>query len=260
MPPTPQKYSRKQILNAKKLKKGVSRWNQIAATVGWIDPDLLQGPMLDLGSGVGYFVLEGLKRGMDIWGVDTSAGKLLRFEKLVRYTDSPDEWRRRCLLADGDDLPFASNCFSAVSSWYVMEHLANPSAVLRELVRVTRPGGVIAIKAQDARNGWEGHCKIPWVPFLGGGLARVWAEEFGTSIDRRDGVYDVTQPQVTAILEALGCTVAVEAAAPDVLIPRHWRISSEKEVRQTARRVKSMVANGQWQPQPENLYVYAVKK
>jgi ubiquinone/menaquinone biosynthesis C-methylase UbiE len=260
MQPNQDKYSRIHVLDAKKLKKGRSRWNQFSSTIAGIDQKLLLGPMLDLGSGVGYFVLEGLQRGMNIWGVDASAGKLLRFQMLVQFTHSPDEWLRRCLLADADDLPFASNRFAAVSSWYVLEHQVNPASSLRELVRVTQPGGIIVIKAQDARNSWEGHCKIPWIPFLGGSFARAWAEEFGTTVERRAGVYDVTQPQVTAILEALGCTVAVQAPEPAVLIPRNWQISTEAEVRQIARRIKSMHESGRWQPQPENLYVYAIKK
>jgi ubiquinone/menaquinone biosynthesis C-methylase UbiE len=256
----PDKYSRSAILNPVKLRKGQTRWNQCAAAVRDIDAALLEGPMLDLGSGVGYFVREGLQRGLNIWGVDASAGKLVRFRKLVQYTGGPAEWQQRCLQADAEDLPFGPDRFAVVSSWYVLEHQRNPGVSLRELARVTRPGGVLAIKAQDARRGWEGHCKIPWIPFISRRMARVWAEEFGAAIERRDDVYDVTQPQVVAILESLGCEVVVQAASPQPILPGHWQIGTEDEVRRAARRIRILQEEGRWRPPPENLYLYAIKQ
>ena len=257
---TPDKYSRSGILDPVKLRKGQTRWNQCAAAVRDIDAALLAGPMLDLGSGVGYFVLEGLQRGLNIWGVDASAGKLVRFRKLLQYTGGPAGWQQRCLQADAEDLPFGSDCFAVVSSWYVLEHQRNPGVSLRELARVTRPGGVLVIKAQDARRGWEGHCKIPWIPFLSRRMARVWAEEFGAAIERRDDVYDVTQPQVVAILESLGCEVVVQAAPPQAVLPAHWRIGTADEVRRAARHIRALQETGRWRPPPENLYLYAIKR
>ena len=254
------KYSRSKILDPAKLKKGRCRWNQCAAAIRDIDEALLEGPMLDMGCGVGYFVLEGLQRGLNIWGVDSSAGKLVRFRKLVQYTGGSAKWQQRCLPADAEDLPFGSCQFAVVSSWYVLEHQRNPGVSLRELVRVTRPRGVLAIKAQDARRGWEGHCKIPWIPFISGRMARVWAEEFDAAIERRDDVYDVVQPQVVAILENLGCEVVVKAAPPQAVPPGHWQIGTEDEVRRTARRIRALQEAGHWRPPPESLYLYAVKR
>ena len=253
------KYSPNSILNPKKLKKGRTRWNQYAEALAKIDPKTLSGPMLDFGSGNGYFVMEGLKRKMNIWGVDRLPGKIKRFQDLIELTSSPHDWKNRCTVADGTDLPFPSDCFAAVSSWYVFEHIKAPGPIIRELVRVTRPGGVISIRAQDARNGWEGHCKIPWVPFLSDRLARVWIEAFGKSPELRKGVFEITQPQVIAILEALGCRIAIQAPEPRTLIKDHSRLISERDVRRAARRIKTAFESGQWQPQPENLYVFAQK-
>ena len=202
-----QKYSRKSILNPKKIRKGVTRWNQFNETMSEISPGLSKGPVLDFGSGVGYFVLEGLRRRINIWGVDLLPGKINRFKKLIQYTESPQQWEQRCVVASGLELPFASNFFSAVCSWYVYEHIADPGPCIREMVRVTKPGGLIMIRAQDARNGWEGHCKIPWVPFLPRRLAIAWIEEFGADPVLREGVIDVTQPQIEAIFKELHCTV-----------------------------------------------------
>ncbi len=254
-----EKYSRNTILNEKKIRKGHTRWNQFLDALNRIDKNIQDGPILDFGSGIGYFVLEGLRRHKDIWGMDILPGKITRYKKLIEYTNSPSAWQKRCVIADGEEIPFPSNHFSATASWYVFEHIQYPSQVLRELVRVTRKGGVIAIRAQDARNGWEGHCKIPWIPFLSRNMARIWIEEFGKSPELRRGVYDITQPQVISVLEQLGCDIAVQAAPPAVLIENHWKLSTEGEVRAKARQIRQRYEEGSWVPQPENLYLYARK-
>ena len=256
---SPYKYSREAILNQKKIKKGSTRWNQFSQTLSEIFPACLKEPILDFGCGVGYFVLEGLRRNMDIWGVDMLPGKIERYKRLVEYTKSPGDWKKRCLVGNGAELPFSTGSFAALSSWYVFEHIPNPGQCIREMVRVTRKNGVIAIRAQDARNGWEGHCKIPWVPFLSDRLSRVWIEEFEVSPTLRDGVYDITQPQIRAIFEELGCKIVREAAEPRQLIESHQKLTTEKEVRDTARRIRADFRSGKWLPQPENLYIFAQK-
>jgi ubiquinone/menaquinone biosynthesis C-methylase UbiE len=261
--PTPSqdhKYSLKSILNPQKLKKGKTRWDQYARALAKINTQALSRPMLDFGCGVGYFVLEGLQRKMDIWGVDRSLGKLVRYEKLLRHTSSSRAWKNRYVIAGGADLPFRSNHFAAVSSWYVFEHIEAPGNVIRELVRITQPEGIIVIRAQDARNFWEGHCKIPWIPFLSDRLARIWIEEFGKSPELRKGVYDITQPQIAYILEALDCRVVRQAPPPRTLIANHSMLNEEEKVRRTARIIKKKFENGEWLPQPENLFIWAQKK
>lgn len=254
-----QKYSRKTLLNQKKIKKGKTRWNQFSQALSQISPSLLKGPILDFGSGVGYFVLEGLRRDLNIWGVDVLPGKIVRYRQLIDYTESPEGWKERCMAANGEELPFRADAFSAVASWYVFEHIPEPGSCIREMVRITRPGGIIAIRAQDARNGWEGHCKIPWIPFLPNRLARIWIEEFGADPALRDGVIEITQPQVEAILEELGCRILVKASEPRQLIEGQQTLVTEREVRNKAQQVLQDFSNGTWQPQPENLYIYAQK-
>lgn len=48
-------------------------------------------------------------------------------------------------LADADRLPFSENSFTCVVTRYSFHHLLDPRQALREMVRVCRPGGRIAV-------------------------------------------------------------------------------------------------------------------
>lgn len=126
-------------------------------------------------------------------------------------------------------------------------------------MRITQPGGIIALRAQDARNGWEGHCKIPWIPFLSRRLTLAWIDEFEVDPGLREDVFDITQPQIAGLFEEFGCRVVVQAPPPRELIAEQHKLSSEMDIRRKARQIRRDFENGTWQPQPENLYVYARK-
>jgi SAM-dependent methyltransferase len=63
------------------------------------------------------------------------------------YLAFPDAWRRRdgvrFLRADARALPFADNAFDLVASTALLEHVAGVDAAVREMSRITRPGGLI---------------------------------------------------------------------------------------------------------------------
>lgn len=254
------KFQYNAILNPKKIRKGRTRWNQVVLKIEEIDRNLLEGPILDFGSGVGYFVHEGLKRGFNVWGVDMLAGKIQRYQSLIHFSGGPLPWADRCLLGNGNALPFSNDLFSLVTSWFVFEHIAECGEVLREIVRTTRPGGVVVIRAQDARCNWEGHCKIPWIPFLPKYLEEVWVSEFGKDISLRSGVYEITQDQIISILEMLGCSILKKDEAPCQQIPQNLPYCNEQQVRETARRVKKDLEEGKVIPRQDGLYLFAKKR
>jgi demethylmenaquinone methyltransferase/2-methoxy-6-polyprenyl-1,4-benzoquinol methylase len=57
---------------------------------------------------------------------------------------SPQAGRVHLALARGEDLPFADATFDALSFTYLLRYVADPAATMKELVRVVKPGGVIA--------------------------------------------------------------------------------------------------------------------
>jgi SAM-dependent methyltransferase len=73
-----------------------------------------------------------------------------------------------CTIAgDGYELPVAAGVADLVFSSNVLEHVPDVAAIMSELVRVTRPGGLIYISFTTWYSPWGGHETAPW-HYLGG--------------------------------------------------------------------------------------------
>jgi ubiquinone/menaquinone biosynthesis C-methylase UbiE len=100
--------------------------------------------VLDVGCGVGSDVLS-LSRlvlpGGEAVGVDSSPAVI---EAACRSAPATGG-QARFFVADATELPFTDDAFDACRCDRTLQHLPDPQAALREMVRVTRPGGVVLI-------------------------------------------------------------------------------------------------------------------
>ncbi len=98
--------------------------------------------VLDVATGTASVAIALAKAtGADIVGVDISEPMLEMGRKRV---DAAGLDRRiRLQHARAEQLPFPSASFDAVSFTYLLRYVADPSATLRELGRVLRPGGAM---------------------------------------------------------------------------------------------------------------------
>lgn len=94
---------------------------------------------LDVGCGVGQVVARLKEAGFEAHGIDVSAPNI---ERARQFSD-------RCQLYDGRQLPFPDQHFASVGALNVLEHVDEPEAFIRELVRVTQVGGRVVLSSPN---------------------------------------------------------------------------------------------------------------
>ena len=120
-----------------------------------IDRELLdvrqEHRVLDLGCGTGRHVLELAKGQGSILGADLSRDDLRRARYLLEIMRRRGEVGARVhwLQTAGERLPFADESFDRVLCTETLEHVDDDSVLARELVRVLKPGGILAVSVPD---------------------------------------------------------------------------------------------------------------
>lgn len=127
----------------------VSRWR-----------DLPGAAVLDVGGGPGYFADAFRGAGASYAGVDPDVGELTARGHVGTNT----------VRASGLGLPFAGGSFDLTYSSNVLEHVPDPAAMAREMLRVTKPGGTVLISWTPWLSPWGGHETSPW-HYVGGRFA-----------------------------------------------------------------------------------------
>jgi demethylmenaquinone methyltransferase/2-methoxy-6-polyprenyl-1,4-benzoquinol methylase len=85
------------------------------------------------------------------------------------------------VLGQAERLPFGDEAFDAVTLTYLLRYVDDPAATVRELARVIRPGGSIAMlefhvpEKPIARAGWWLHTRVV-MRALGTAASPVWAD------------------------------------------------------------------------------------
>ncbi|MEO7980946.1 MAG: class I SAM-dependent methyltransferase [Sporichthyaceae bacterium] len=113
--------------------------------------------VLDVGAGPEEFAAAFADRGAYYVGLDADPTE-------VHPTTVP---RTAAVVADGRRLPVATASVDVTFSSNVLEHVADPAAFGDELVRVTRPGGVVVLSYTNWLSPWGGHETSPY-HYLGG--------------------------------------------------------------------------------------------
>ncbi|GAA2243878.1 class I SAM-dependent methyltransferase [Streptomyces amakusaensis] len=116
--------------------------------------------VVDIGGGGGYFTEEFRRRG----------ARAFLFEADVR--ELGPEPPGGTVVADGCLLPLADGSADVCFSSNVLEHVADPRSFLGEMIRVTRPGGLIYLSFTNWLSPWGGHEWAPW-HYLGAARAQA---------------------------------------------------------------------------------------
>lgn len=112
--------------------------------------------VLDLGCGPGTISVDIARHVAPgpVVAVDVDAGVLERARAIASEVNN-----LRFLQANAYQLGFPDDSFDLTHAHQVLQHLADPVAALREMARVTRPGGTIAVRDAD-------YAALSWYPEL----------------------------------------------------------------------------------------------
>jgi len=107
--------------------------------------------ILEVACGRGGFVSELTTAGAHVTGCDFSAAALrVGQSKLHRLSGGASE--AALVQGDAQNLAFADDSFDVVVSCETIEHVPDPWAALREMYRVTRPGGKLFLTTPNYLN------------------------------------------------------------------------------------------------------------
>jgi SAM-dependent methyltransferase len=124
----------------------IGRWSRLVAEefLHWLDEPAGQR-WLDVGCGTGALTSAVLESAgaASVDAVDTSEEFLRHARGRVR------DARARFRAADAQRLPFRADSFDAAVSGLVLNFVPEPARALSEMVRVTRPGGIVAAYVWD---------------------------------------------------------------------------------------------------------------
>lgn len=125
--------------------------------------------VLDVGGGPGYFAQGFRAAGARYTALDADLGELSGLGEPEPGT----------VLGSGMDLPFADGSFDVTYSSNVLEHVPDPWRMADEMVRVTKPGGLVFLSYTLWWGPWGGHETAPWHYLGGHRAARRYARTHG---------------------------------------------------------------------------------
>ena len=120
-----------------------------------IDPAKLDlrpgGRLLDVGCGTGRHLLELSRHAGTLVGLDFALDDLraMRYMFAITAKERPVAATVHIVRGGGERLPFPASSFDQVICTETLEHVPDDRAILCELMRVLRPGGVVAISVPD---------------------------------------------------------------------------------------------------------------
>ena len=124
------------------------RWRTAENSAGYLLPSLRPGlDLLDVGCGPGTITVDLAARVAPgrVVGIDVSADPLAE----ARAAAAAPGWTSTFAVGDVYALAADDDSFDVVHAHQVLQHLTDPVAALREMARVCRPGGVIAVRDVD---------------------------------------------------------------------------------------------------------------
>lgn len=167
--------------------------------------DLKGKKLLEIGSGYGLFLTLCLKKGIKAEGIeparqDTYKSTLKISKEILKRAGFSSQVIKQ---ESAEDLPYKTNTFDLVVSSFTLEHVQNLEKVLKESVRVLKPGGYLYFTVPNYGSFWESHYGILWIPYLPRSLASAYVRFWGKDPKFLDELQFVNQLGLEKIIQKL---------------------------------------------------------
>jgi SAM-dependent methyltransferase len=133
--------------------------------------------VIDVGTGAGFLTRALQEAGARCTGIDYD------LHEITAHGDPPPNTLAASALA----LPFRTASVDVCVSSNALEHVPDPWRMAEEMVRVTRPGGIVYISFTNWLSPWGGHETSPWHYLGGDRAARRYERRHGDPPKNRYG-------------------------------------------------------------------------
>ncbi|MGN6337181.1 class I SAM-dependent methyltransferase [Mycobacterium sp.] len=105
--------------------------------------------VIDVGCGAGRHAFEAYRRGADVVAFDRDETELRSVDTILRAMaetgEAPAAASAKVVVGDALKLPYADETFDCVIASEILEHIPHDDAAIRELIRVLKAGGTLAV-------------------------------------------------------------------------------------------------------------------
>ncbi len=112
------------------------------------------GKILDVGCAAGFFLNVARSLGWEPFGVEISP-YIAKFAK--------EQMQLNVFVGELHKAKFPDELFAASTIWYVLEHTQDPLAILKEMARVTKNGGIVAVSCPNIGGTYYRFCTSEWL-------------------------------------------------------------------------------------------------
>ncbi len=130
-----------------------------------------QPKLLEIGFKNGYFLEACRHRGIEATGTEINAAYYASTRQRSPELD--------LVLCEGQTIPLPDATYDYVVSFQVLEHVASIETVLRECLRVLKPGGLMYHVCPNYQSFYEGHYKVIWCPYFNRAAGRAYLKLLG---------------------------------------------------------------------------------